>query len=195
MLGKMRAEQNSIDTCLELNGVRYKFLNGVWENEFRVDPNYVVTSDRRTYRIGPDDTLHIEHLAGNRGGLWLGKPHRGQVQITGVYNRLFPETAKKRPPPPNKGKKCPRIPHFPTEKAVKKTQRKASIAAKEAMKSDGAPPSSLTYNLNDPAHTSDIARMKACMVTPSPSKSKRNAKGKKKWLITVVWNLLCILTY
>ena len=104
----------------------------------------------------------------------MGKPHKGQVQITGVYNRLFPETAKKRPPPPNKGKKCPCIPRFPTEKAVKKTQREASVAAQEAMKTDGAPRSTLAYDLNDPAHISAVARMKACMT--APPKAKCNSK-------------------
>ena len=71
----------------------------------------IFTSDHHTYRVGP------EQLAHKTGGVWLGKPHQGQVQITRVYKDLFPETAVKRVDfgvkSGKRGKRVPRFENFP----------------------------------------------------------------------------------
>ena len=144
-LEEMKKHNNDVQFTLEHEGVIYKFLRGTWENEYRTDTNYAVTSERKTYRIGPDANLHIQHLMDGRGGLWLGKPHKGQVQISHVYNTLFPETAPiTRAIGLKKKKHTPRVPRFQSAKMAQKAQKKARKVAKATMKSDGVPSSVLT---------------------------------------------------
>ena len=67
-----------------------------------------------------------------RGGLTLGKPHKGQVQISHVFNTLFPKTMPKRVDSGVKrGVYKPQNPRFPSAKAMKQAEQKAATAAKQ----------------------------------------------------------------
>ena len=61
-LEEMKKHQDDVQFTLEHCGVLYKFLRGTWENQYRIDTNYVVSSERKTYRIDPNESLHIQYL-------------------------------------------------------------------------------------------------------------------------------------
>jgi len=176
----MRSHKGDELFTLEHSSVLYKFLRGTWDKQYRIDTDYVVSSDRKTYRIGPNEALHIQYLMDGRGGLTLGKPHKGQVQITKVYSTLFPETTPKRMDSGVKrGKYGPRNPRFPSTKSVKRAEKKAATAAEAIMKSDGIPPPILNEMSESEYNRKAREAMIARMTCNTPKAATKKGKGKK----------------
>ena len=68
--------------------------------------------------MAPIENLHIQHLMDGRGGLYLCKPH---VSIG------IPETDQKwRDTGVKRDKEGTKVPHFPSENAMKKAQAKTA---------------------------------------------------------------------
>ena len=182
MLEKMRKEQNNVDVCLTSKGVEYKFLRGTWDGMYRIDPNFVVTSDRGTFKIGGNPNAHYQRLADKRGGMYLGPPHKGQVSIGKVYNTLFPQTAVKRVSAG--GKKGKLVVRLPTPKASHKAEVKLAKSAKKILKNDGAPPKKPIDYTKDALNVSARAEMMARMTSQpkdvlGEALKSTKAKGKK----------------